>query len=98
MQDVGKCGGQNLISKREFENNTQEVGENGDWLGTLDFDTITDIGENIGDWPMSSEWNFDNTAYVGELRGIEVIAQPENHQEQQESEIIISMTKQKVEH
>ena len=98
MQDVGKCGGQNLISKREFENNTQEVGENSDWLGTLDFDIITDIGENISDWPLSSDWNFDDTADVEELRGIGVTAQPENHQEQQESEIIISMTKQKVEH
>jgi hypothetical protein len=61
-------------SKRKFVNTTQEATENGDWVGTLDLDTV---GENTGDWPLSSDWNFDDNPDVGEVHGIEVTAQVE---------------------
>ena len=74
MQAVGECGGKFSSSKRIFVNTTQEAAENGDWVETLELGTV---GENIGDWPLSSDWNSDDNPDVGEVHGNEVTAQPE---------------------
>ncbi len=51
--------------------NVTEVDEDiSDWLGALDLDTEGDVAGNIADWPLSSDWLFDDNPGVGEQQGI----------------------------
>ena len=88
-----------------------DVGEDiGEWVGALGLGSLGDVGQNIADWPLSSDWElddnlllssdweFDDNPEVGEVHGIEVINRTARGVgEQQESDIITSTTKRRVE-